>query len=338
MLFFYYLLLICGSCSKKNIAEQSVPLPSGLTVSFDVSSDSSGNVSYVAMAQNAASFEFDFGDGCFETSASGSVTHRYGVSGNYSINVIAKNSTGQGIDTSVLVSVGRAYRLIWSDEFDVAGAPSSARWGYDIGTGSGGWGNNELEYYTDRPSNVAVSGGVLKINAVKENYNGSNYTSARLLTKEKFSFTYGKVEARAKLPSGLGTWPAIWMLGANISSVSWPACGEIDIMEHRGSELNKIYSTVHYPGHSGAGGVGGSIMSSGVADSFHVYAAIWDAAAIRFFVDDRPVFVFPNNSSLPFNHDFFLILNLAIGGNFGGSVDQSLNAASMEVDYVRVFN
>jgi beta-glucanase (GH16 family) len=313
-------------------------MPSGLAVSFDVIGDSSGNVSFTATGQNVAEYEYDFGDGSYEISVSGMVSHRYSGSGNYTVMVTARNSAGQGINRSVQVPVIRNYRLVWADEFDSPGAPSASKWGYDIGTGSGGWGNNELQYYTDRPVNVTVANGSLKINAIKENYSGSAYTSARLLTKDKFSFKYGKLEARAKLPTGIGTWPAIWMLGSNISAVSWPACGEIDIMEHRGSEPNKIYSTVHYPGHSGAGGVGSSIMISNASDSFHIYSVIWDAAAIRFFVDDRSVFSFPNNNTVPFNQDFFIILNLAIGGNFGGAVDPTLSAAGMEIDYIRVFD
>ena len=133
------------------------------------------------------------------------------------------------------------YKLVWADEFNTKGAPDSTKWSYDIGTGDWGWGNNEKEYYTSRSENVSISKGMLKITALKENYNGSAYTSTRMLTRDKFQFTYGKVEVRAKLPAGVGTWPAIWMLGSNIKTVGWPNCGEIDIMEHKGCDLNKIY-------------------------------------------------------------------------------------------------
>lgn len=126
-------------------------------------------------------------------------------------------------------------KLIWSDEFNLDGAPDATKWAYDIGTGDWGWGNNEAQYYTSRADNVKVQNGVLKIIAQRENYSGSNYTSARIKTQGKFTFKYGRVEMRAKLPSGGGTWPALWMLGNNITTAGWPACGEIDIMEHLGN-------------------------------------------------------------------------------------------------------
>lgn len=326
------------SCSKKSISNNEVQPPSGLTLTADVSADSTGNVSFEANAVNATSFEFDFGDGTFDLSTSGRTSHRYAVSGVYAVNVIARNNSAQNTSKSMQVQVVRNYRLVWSDEFDAAGAPQSSNWGYDIGTGSGGWGNNELQYYTNRAANVIVSNGTLKINAVRETYNGSEFTSARLLSKDRYSFRYGKIEARAKLPSGIGTWPAIWMLGGNIGSVSWPACGEIDIMEHRGSEPGKIYSTVHYPGHSGSGGTGSYLLNSDVSTAFHLYSAVWDASAISFYTDDRLIFRFPNNSTLPFNQPFFILLNVAMGGNFGGVVDPAFTGSTMEIDYIRVYN
>ena len=232
---------------------------------------------------------------------------------------------------------GQPARLVWSDEFNKDGAPDPAKWGYDIGTGHNGWGNQEAEYYTDRPQNVHISNGTLKITAVKEDYSGSSFTSARLLTKDKFSFKYGKIEVRAKLPAGAGTWPAIWMLGSNIGATGWPASGEIDIMEHKGREPGKIYGTVHHPHHSGANADGGTVMIQGEATAFHTYSADWSPSMIRFYVDDRLYYSFPNSGSLPFNHDFFVLLNLAMGGHFGGPIDPAFTSASMEVDYVRVY-
>jgi beta-glucanase (GH16 family) len=195
-----------------------------------------------------------------------------------------------------------------------------------------------VQYYTNRSDNSIVENGVLKIVLKKESYQGSAYTSARLLTKGKFSFKYGKIEVRAKLPAGGGTWPAIWMLGDNISSVSWPACGEIDIMEHVGNQLNKIFGTLHYTGHSGGSAVGGTVMISNVTTEFHIYKTEWSPSTIRFFVDDVPFFTFGNNSTLPFNQKFFIILNVAMGGNFGGVVDPAFTSGTMEIDYVKVFN
>jgi beta-glucanase (GH16 family) len=185
---------------------------------------------------------------------------------------------------------------------------------------------------------VIVENGVLKIKAIKENYNGSAYTSARLLSKGKFEFKYGKVEVSAKLPAGVGTWPAIWMLGANANTVGWPDCGEIDIMEHRGNELNKIFGTFHYPGHSGGNADGGTKMISNATTAFHKYSLDWSASVIRIYVDDQLVHSLANSASVPFNHDFFFILNVAMGGTFGGTIDPNFSNATMEVDYIRVYN
>ena len=226
--------------------------------------------------------------------------------------------------------------LAWSDEFNKDGSPDPTKWGYDLGTGNG-FGNNELEYYTNRPENVIIKNGVLTIKAIRENYNGSAYTSTRMLTQNKFAFTYGKVEVRAKLPVGVGTWPAIWMLGSNINSVSWPNCGEIDIMEHLGRDLNKIYATLHYPGHSGANGNSATKMIQNATTEFHIYSLVWSPLNIKIYVDDQLINSVANSSGIPFNHDFFLILNVAMGGDFGGPVDPAFTSSSMDIDYVRVY-
>jgi len=225
--------------------------------------------------------------------------------------------------------------LVFSDEFNTDGAPDSSKWGYDIG--AGGWGNAEAQYYTNNSGNVIVQGGNLKITAKAENLSGSNYTSARLKSENKFEFTYGKVEVRAKLPSGGGTWPAIWMLGQNYATNTWPSCGEIDIMEHKGNEQNKIYGTLHYPGNSGGNGNGNSTTISGASSQFHVYKAIWSPNSVKLYVDDVLFHTVINNGTLPFNADFFLILNVAMGGTFGGAIDPSFMQSSMEIDYVRVY-
>ncbi|KAA9037607.1 glycoside hydrolase family 16 protein [Ginsengibacter hankyongi] len=226
--------------------------------------------------------------------------------------------------------------LVWSDEFNTDGTPDPAKWGYDIGNGSDGWGNHELEYYTSRPENAIVKNGCLKLTARKENYNGQAYTSARLLSKDKFSFTYGKVNIRAKFPAAVGTWPALWLLGSNIGTVNWPACGEIDIAEQRGSELNKIYGTLHYPGLPGSGN-GSTKMISDATTAFHKYTLDWFADSIKISVDDVPYFVTANNKRLPFDHDFFVIFNIAVGGEFGGNVDPAFTTDSMLIDYVRIY-
>ncbi len=335
-------LILLAACKKTKTGSVTVTAPTNFTVNVVTSTDNSGNVSFTASATNAATYEFDYGNGVFQTVPSGIVTYKYPASGTYTVNVIAKSSDGQSISKSVTVTVTVAFALIWSDEFDVPGAPNSSKWGYEIGNGSGsaagwGWGNNELQYYTNRPENVVVSGGTLKITAIKEPFSGSQYTSARMLSKDKFSFKYGKIEARVKLPAGVGTVPAIWMLGNNHSTAGWPACGEIDIMEHLGRDLNKIFATLHYPNNSGANGKASTLVISNATTEFHNYAAEWTAASIKFYVDNVLFFTFANTPSLPFNQNFFLILNIALGGNFAGPVSGSFTNATMEVDYIRVY-
>ncbi len=328
--------LFISSCASKSLTVNT-EAPSNLSVTSNVSTDNSGNVVFKATATNATTYDFDFGDGTFQTVATGEVTYKYTASGTFNVNVIAKNSSGKTISKSIDITVAVTQSLLWSDEFNNSGSPDPSKWGYDIGTGSGGWGNNELEYYTNRTDNAEVSGGVLKIKAKKENFNGSPYTSARLISKDKFDFKYGKIEFSAKLPAGLGTWPALWMLGSNISAVGWPACGEIDVMEHRGMELNKIFGTVHHPGHSGGNADGGTKIISGATTGFNKYSCEWTASSVKFYINDQVYYTFPNNSSVPFNHNFFIIMNVAIGGNFAGAVDPALTSAIMEVDYVRVY-
>jgi beta-glucanase (GH16 family) len=225
--------------------------------------------------------------------------------------------------------------LVWSDEFNTDGAPDTSKWGYDLG--AGGWGNGESQYYTNSANNVIVEGGNLKITAKAQNLSGSNYTSARLKSENKFEFKYGKVEVRAKLPVGGGTWPAIWMLGENYATNTWPACGEIDIMEHKGNEPNKIHGSLHYPGNFGGNANTNTTMITGASSQFHVYKAVWSPNSIKIYVDNVLFHTVANSGSLPFNANFFLILNVAMGGNFGGTIDPAFSQSAMEVDYVRVY-
>ncbi len=235
--------------------------------------------------------------------------------------------------------------LLWADEFSqVDGTkPDSAKWGYDIG--GTGWGNNELQYYSDRTQNARIEGGQLVIEARKENLNQKNYTSARLLTRDKVSWTYGRIEARIKIPKGQGIWPAFWMLGANIGNVGWPLCGEIDIMENIGSLPSTLYGTLHGPGYSGGGGISGNTVLAGAAlgDDFHVYAIEWEENRIRWFLDGQQFFTLtpanlPGGSAWVFNAPQFLILNVAVGGNWPGNPGTStVFPQRMTVDYVRVY-
>ena len=238
---------------------------------------------------------------------------------------------------SVKCGVSNGYKLVWSDEFNGKSIDPN-KWKYDIG--GDGWGNNELEYYTNRKENVYVSKGYLHIKAKKESYQGKDYTSARLLTKGKFEFKYGYVEAKIALPKGNGIWPAFWMLGRNIDQVGWPACGEIDILETINTE-NKVYSTCHWQSNGGHAQYGLNSKNFDVT-KFHTYSLEWDSNYIRTFVDGTKFYEMKitggtgNTGAL--HNKFFLILNVAVGGNWPGfSVDSKQLPTEMPVDYIRVY-
>ncbi len=244
----------------------------------------------------------------------------------------------QGEDPAVIVNNADDFTtLTFSDEFNTDGAPNPAVWVYDLGTGNNGWGNNELQNYTSDSKNVKVVGGNLVITAIKEPSGDKPYSSARIKTQGKYSFKYGKIEIKAKFPTGAGTWPAVWSLGDNFSTVSWPACGEIDFVEHIGREQNKIFGSLHYPGNFGGNAVSGSKIISNASTEFHIYKVIWNSSKIRFYVDDILYKTASNTSSLPFNQNFFLIANVAMGGNFGGTIASDFTQSSMEIDYIRIY-
>ncbi|TDP03653.1 glycoside hydrolase family 16 protein [Flavobacterium sp. 245] len=346
--FLLALLFVSQSCSSGNDSGDETPAatgPSNLSVTVEVigktadkpNGDGSGKVKLTITATNATSYKVVI-DNKSQDITAGDLTYEFTTSGtkNYPIIVSAYNGL-QFVSTTTSVNVFVARKLLWADEFDVNGAPNTSKWGYNTGTGNG-WGNNELEYYTTRPENVIVENGFLKIKAIKEEYMGSHYTSARLLTKGKFSFKYGRAEVRAKLPVGGGTWPAFWMLGDNIDTAPWPACGEVDILESVGNNPNVNHSSLHSPGRSGNTPDTAITTVPNSATEFHVYAAEWSAESIKFYVDDNLFYTYGNTSSSPFNANFFLILNLAMGGNFGGTVDPNFTNATFEVDYVRVYN
>jgi beta-glucanase (GH16 family) len=243
------------------------------------------------------------------------------------------------------------WSLVWSDEFDgPSGSPvDSAKWAFDVG--GNGWGNNELETYTSRTANADLEGGLLVIKALKETFKGSDnitrdYTSARLLTKNKFSQAYGRFEARIKVPYGQGIWPAFWMLGDNINTAGWPTCGEIDIMENIGKEPSIVHGTFHGPGYSGGNGIGAAYtLPNGqkFSDDFHTFAVEWEPNVMRFYVDGllyktRTPADLPPGTSWVFDHPFFIILNVAVGGGFPGNPDATtVFPQQMLVDYVRVY-
>ena len=225
--------------------------------------------------------------------------------------------------------------LVWEDDFNTDGAPNPANWTYDLG--AGGWGNQEVQTYTNNSENAKVDGGSLIITA-KSNGSGG-YTSARLKSQGLFEFTYGRVEVKAKLPASQGTWPAIWMLGSNFPSVGWPYCGEVDIMEQRGDDKDTHLGTCHWFNTAGNNGAsyGETTPVSGASSEFHLYTVEWTEESIKIFLDDAPFYELPNDASLPFNADFFLILNVAMGGTLGGDIDASFTEDTMEIDYVKVF-
>ena len=286
-------------------------------------------------------------------------------------------------DTDETQTVATFSNLTMADEFDVEGAPNSDIWSFDTGTGIDGWGNNELQYYTDRPENVTVQNGLLVITALKEEYNGASYTSAKLLTKGKFKQAYGRFEARIKVPGGSGLWPAFWLLGENMDVDGWPQCGEIDIMEYRRQEPTKVSGSIHGPGYSGETEPQGQVTKSYDLGNdrydagFHVFGIEWGPEYINYYIDDvlynqitpsdievTPAdVVYTLNDAVEaveateespaveaveatdvtgdwvFNKPFYIIINLAVGGNFPGNPDDGETfPQNMLVDYVRVYN
>ena len=262
--------------------------------------------------------------------------------------------TGCG-SSDEIVSPPARWVLTMSDEFDGAEGtpPDATMWTYDVG--GDGWGNGQLEFNTDRVENVSLDGqGHLQIVALEESYMGNDYTSGRIKTqvfvcddddkKCGFDQKYGRFEARIQLPEGQGLWPAFWMLGANVDEVPWPGCGEIDVMEYQGQRPKRVFGTLHGPGYSGGESISGDFELDGdetFADDFHVFAVDWDPGRIVFSVDGE-VYHSVNSSSVPgdwvFDHEFFVILNLAVGGTLGGPVGpDTVFPAKILIDYVRIF-
>lgn len=235
------------------------------------------------------------------------------------------------------------WELAWSDEFNDSGLPDAGKWNYD--TGGHGWGNNELQYYTmERTENARQENGFLVIEARKEPWSGRDYTSTRLVSRGKADWQYGKIEVRAKLPKGRGSWPAIWMLG-NKQPLRWPDDGEIDIMEHVGFDQGRVHASIHCKKYHHSIGTQktANVMVPDCSESFHVYAVEWDAENVKVFVDGDNYFSFANEHSgydaWPFDNNMYLLLNIAVGGNWGGQqgVDDTIWPQKMEIDYVRVY-
>ena len=308
--------------------------------------DGSGKVIFNFSADNTNLFRINFGNGDILESTGSSITYTYAGGGESTFTVYVSAYKGDeyissSISVTVQIGTGSGSNLIWSDEFNYTGSPESSKWNYNIGRGDNGWGNNEAQYYTNRSENVKVENGYLTITAKKENYEGAEYTSTRMLTQGKFDFTYGKVEVRAKLPSGGGTWPAIWMLGSSISTVGWPACGEVDIMEHVGNNQGNVQSAMHTPSSYGGTVNHGSQFLDDVSSEFHVYAVEWTSEKMIFSVDDVVHYTYnpstKDNNTWPYDSNQFIILNIAMGGGFGGTIDSNFVSSTMQIDYVRVY-
>jgi beta-glucanase (GH16 family) len=241
------------------------------------------------------------------------------------------------------------WKLVWSDEFNYSGLPDAAKWKYD--TGGHGWGNKELQFYTqDRKENARVENGSLIIEARRDNWKGHEFTSARLVSKGKGDWTYGRFEARAKLPTGKGAWPAIWMLPTGWKYGNWPNSGEIDIMEQVGYEPQVVHASVHTKSYNHNIGTHKTAKTNlpNATTEFNVYAVEWTPEEIRGYVNDRHYFTFKNERltdssadyrSWPFDQPFHLLMNIAVGGTWGGSrgVDRNIFPQRMEIDYVRVY-
>ncbi len=337
--------------------------PSNLTVEITIATDDSGEVNFRANADNAVLYEFELGTSDNDTgsSSNGDFDFVYENTGMYTVEIKAYGNSGRFIKVERIVNVisgdpdtsGEGYvtpityegwNLIWNDEFD-GSVLNQDIWSYQNGNGCPdlcGWGNNELEYY--RSQNSWVNNGLLTIEAREESFDINDYTSGKLITQGKKAFTYGRVDVRAKLPRGKGLWPAIWMLGTNITSVSWPACGEIDIMEMVGGNGGEktSYGTAHWRNtdnqHASAGD--NTSVIDGLDQKFHVYSIIWNEQHIQWLLNDAPFYTLNITGAemSAFHNPFYMILNVAVGGNWPGSPNSATEfPTQMQVDYVRVF-
>jgi beta-glucanase (GH16 family) len=341
--------------------EDAIAVPSNLNLSISIQGadannpdgDGSGIISCVATANNAVRYAYRFDGGDLQESTDGAIDYAFFKNGTntYSVLVFAYSSSGESINTTKSVKVFKSgtttSTLVFSDEFDTDGAVDPNKWLFETNPpNNGSWWNGEKQHYTDRLDNAYVSDGTLKIVAKKEQYTfaGStkSYTSARL--NSTFSFTNGRIDVRAKLPKGEGTWPAIWTLGSNTTTVGWPACGEIDIMEHWGHDPAKVSSAIHTVACSGVTNcqnarIGEKIVSD-YSTAFHIYSAEWTSDAIKFYIDDQLLYAYSPSSitadNWPFTKNQFILLNVAMGGSWF-DIDPNFTQSAMEIDYVRVY-
>ena len=333
-------------------------VPTNLEVSSSVSSSVEGQVSVTASATNGRHYLFNFGDGSDEVkNRTGSATHNYAQSGTYKVVVKSFGNSSEFISEEIEVMVEitkftsgflsessyEGMTLVWSDEFDESSL-NSDNWSHETGTGMNGWGNNELQYY--RSENTTISNGFLQIEAKREDFSGSSYTSSRITSQDKQEFQYGRIDIRAILPLGNGLWPALWMLGADFPEIGWPQCGEIDVMEMRGREPDRVINSIHYGPNFNERDFDNNEsnpyrLSSGTfADEWHVFSLIWDEDKIQWLVNDEVSFTLPTTGDRTayFRKEFFFIFNVAVGGDFVAPPDETtVFPQRMYVDYIRVF-
>ncbi len=364
------LTLTIVACGEDEEDTPDVVLPSGLTISVVEDTTTYGLVTVRANAANANFYTIIFYDKNKTESIeepSGVAAYQFTTSGTYQITVRAHATAADYVEESRSVTLNfgqpgnngnpptsgftspmsyQNYTLVWNDEFDGASL-NSQDWNYEIGTGNNGWGNNELQYY--RQENTTVSNGILAIEAKRQFFNGSQFTSSRITTQGKQSFQHGRIDIRAAMPYGQGMWPALWMLGESISNVGWPRCGEIDIMEMVGGSVQDggddvCHGTAHWADASGARALFGgktTLANGTLADEWHVYSIVWDNQKIRWLFDNVQYHELnvsdPELSELR-NQNFFFIMNVAVGGDWPGSPNSStVFPQKMFVDYVRVF-
>tara|TARA_R110002051_G_scaffold42821_1_gene87514 strand:- start:645 stop:1754 length:1110 start_codon:yes stop_codon:yes gene_type:complete len=353
---FLWVLTACSSSDSTAEPIEEALVPTNLELSITIvgadannpNGDGSGLIQCTATATNAVRYGFKVGNQAEQESINGVFDYKFTTSGdnNTVISVFAYSSSGDEISDfkAITVYVSDQSGLVWADEFDSEGAVLTSNWfSEEVPPQNGSWFNGEQQHYTARTDNAFVSNGTLKIVAKKENYTAynstKNYTSARL--NSKFAFTYGRVEVRAKLPEGGGTWPAIWTLGSNINTIGWPFCGEIDIMEHVGNNIGRVSAAIHTPSSSGNTVNVGYTTVPDATTAFHVYAIDWTADKIDFYVDDILYYTYnpstKNSNTWPFDENQFILLNIAMGGNLGGNIATDFSQATMEIDYVRVY-
>tara|TARA_R100000935_G_C2830993_1_gene165076 strand:+ start:1220 stop:2374 length:1155 start_codon:yes stop_codon:yes gene_type:complete len=365
LLYIVCILLFATACSSSD--SELKPSVSNLQVEVMIvgandqqpNGNGSGVVQVTAIANNAVRYAFRFDNGNVQESPTGKMEFVISKEGINETNVVAwaYSESGEFINKTVNFTIYKSEvkftNLVFIDEFNGEGSLDAEKWHHQvIPPNNGSWFNGEMQHYTARLNNSYVSNGTLKIKAIKEQYtygaSTKSYTSARL--NSKYAFTYGRVEVRAKLPSAAGTWPAIWTLGANCNetgsyfegqygSGQWPGCGEIDIMEQTGWDKNTIISHFHW-GDRNTGEYknrGGTLPVANTSGQFHVYSMEWTSSSIKTFVDGKLVYELANSSEKPYDKPHYLLLNIAMGGNLGGTINNDFQESTMEIDYVKVF-